>query len=206
MPASLRLIKKAIALKSLSEEQLNFSVRKILKAKYWMGLHTYKPVVLENLQEDLNTVSDALLHRKLVKNSITVLKDVRQNIPFANLENKKIAYVKLGDDSGDYFVNMLKNYKLKSPIIKDLNTLQSSISLETSKENLFFDLDFYRYENLSKKNSDRFEYILPKASLNLLLTPLEFEKSSIPPAFKKSGQSTKLVSIRFQDLFHIAHA
>ena len=59
----------------------------------------------------------------------------------------------------------LKNYKLKSPIIKDLNTLQSSISLETSKENLFFDLDFYRYENLSKKNSDRFEYILPSYNL-----------------------------------------
>ena len=120
VPASVRLMKKAIALKTLTEEQLNFSVRKILKAKYWMGLNNYKPVVLENLQEDLNTVDDELLHRKLVKNSITVLKDVQQNIPLSNLEYKKIAYVKLGDDSGDDFVNMLKNYT-KVDVVSDVN-------------------------------------------------------------------------------------
>ncbi len=110
VPASVRLIKQALLLNTLTEERLNFSVRKILKAKYWMGLHNYKPIELENLQEDLNTVEDELLHRKLVKNSLTLLKDTNRNIPFANLENKKIAYVKLGDAENSYFVNMLKNY------------------------------------------------------------------------------------------------
>jgi beta-N-acetylhexosaminidase len=120
VPASVRLMKQAIALKTLSEVQLDFSVRKILKSKYWMGLNNYKPVELENLHEDLNTVDDELLHRELVKNSITVLKDVQQNIPLANLENKKIAYVKLGDDFGNHFVNMLKNYT-KIDVIRDDN-------------------------------------------------------------------------------------
>ena len=110
VPASVRLIKQALLLNTLTEERLNFSVRKILKAKYWMGLHNYKPIELENLQEDLNTVEDELLHRKLVKNSLTLLNDTNRNIPFANLENKKIAYVKLGDAENSYFVNMLKNY------------------------------------------------------------------------------------------------
>jgi beta-N-acetylhexosaminidase len=110
VPATVNLIKKAIALKTLSIERIDFSVRKILKAKYWMGLNTYKPVVLGNLQEDLNTIDDELLHRKLVKNSLTVLKNSQQNIPLANLENKKIAYINLGDDSGEYFLEMLKNY------------------------------------------------------------------------------------------------
>jgi hypothetical protein len=85
-----------------------------------MGLNNYKPVALENLHEDLNTVVDELLHRKLVKNSITVLKDVKQNIPLANLENKKIAYVNLGDDSGSHFVKMLKNYT-KVSVVSDNN-------------------------------------------------------------------------------------
>ena len=120
VPATVRLVKQAIELKTLSEERLNFSVRKILKSKYWMGLNNYKPIVLENLQEDLNTVDDELLHRKLVKNSITVLKDVKQNIPLANLENKKIAYVNLGDDSAGHFVKMLKNYT-KVSVISDEN-------------------------------------------------------------------------------------
>ncbi|WP_298780800.1 glycoside hydrolase family 3 N-terminal domain-containing protein [uncultured Polaribacter sp.] len=120
VPASVRLIKQAIILKTLTEEQLNFSVRKILKAKYWLGLHDYKPVEIENLQQDLNTIEDELLHRKLVKNSITVLRDVKQDIPIADLQNKKIAYVKLGDDSGSHFVKMLKNYT-KVDVVSDKN-------------------------------------------------------------------------------------
>ena len=110
VPASVRLLKQALTLKTLSEERLDFSVRKILKAKYWMGLNNYKPVALENLQEDLNTVEDEILHRNLVKNSLTVIKDEKQNIPLSNLDFKEIAYVKLGDDNGDDFLKMLKNY------------------------------------------------------------------------------------------------
>ena len=34
VPASVRLIKQALVLKTLPEERLNFSVHKILKAKY----------------------------------------------------------------------------------------------------------------------------------------------------------------------------
>ena len=120
VPASVRLIKKALELKTLSEERLDFSVRKILKAKYWAGLHNYKPVVLENIQEDLNTVEDELLHRDLVKNSLTVVKNLKGDIPIRNLEKRKIAYVKLGDDSGDSYVNMLKNYT-KVDVISDKN-------------------------------------------------------------------------------------
>ncbi|MGK0412226.1 MAG: beta-N-acetylhexosaminidase [Polaribacter sp.] len=120
VPASIRLIKQALILKTLTEERLNFSVKKILKAKYWMGLHNYKPVESENLQEDLNTIEDELLHRELVKNSITLVKDEKQTIPLANLEYQKIAYVKLGDDSGNHFVNMLKNYT-KVDVISDEN-------------------------------------------------------------------------------------
>jgi beta-glucosidase-like glycosyl hydrolase/CubicO group peptidase (beta-lactamase class C family) len=120
VPASVRLFKQAILLKTLSEERLDFSVRKILKSKYWMGLNNYKPVVLENLQEDLNTVDDELLHRKLVKSSLTVLKDANKSLPIANLETKKIAYVRLGDDYGSHFVKMLKKYT-KVDVISDKN-------------------------------------------------------------------------------------
>ena len=120
VPATIKIIKNALALKTLTEERINFSVRKILKAKYWAGLHNYKPVVLENLQKDLNTVEDELLHRKLIKNSITLIKNINSNVPIRDLEKKKIAYVKLGDDSGNSFVEMLKNYT-KVDVISDKN-------------------------------------------------------------------------------------
>ena len=120
IPATVRLIKQALELKTLTEERINFSIRKILKAKYWAGLHNYKPIELENLNEDLNTVEDELLHRDLVKNSLTVVKNLKGDIPIRNLEKRKIAYVKLGNDSGDSYVNMLKNYT-KVDVVSDKN-------------------------------------------------------------------------------------
>ncbi|MGY0426286.1 MAG: serine hydrolase, partial [Polaribacter sp.] len=120
IPETVRLIKQALASKKLSEERLNVSVRKILKAKYWAGLNNYRPINLENLHEDLNTVGDKLLHRELVKNSITVVKNSNHIIPVKNLDKKKIAYVKFGDATNTSFVTMLKKYT-KVDVISDKN-------------------------------------------------------------------------------------
>ena len=120
VPATINLIKKAIELKTLTEERIAISVRKILKAKYWAGLHNYKPLEIENIQQQLNTTEDILLHRELVKNSLTVIKDIKADIPIRNLEKRKIAYVQLGDDSGNHFVDMLQNYT-KVDVISDKN-------------------------------------------------------------------------------------
>jgi beta-N-acetylhexosaminidase len=110
VPATVKLFKKAIKNKELKIQRLDHSVRKILMAKYWAGLHNYKPVSLENLHEDLNSKTDVLLHRELVKKSITVLKNKNDIIPIQNLEKQKIAYVKFGEATSDSFVTMLKNY------------------------------------------------------------------------------------------------
>jgi beta-N-acetylhexosaminidase len=120
VPASIAFIKKALETKTLTEARLDFSVRKILKAKYWAGLHTYKPVVLENIEEDLNRIKDELLHRELVKNSLTLVKNKNDNLPIRNLEKKKIAYVKLGDAENDAYVNMLKKYA-QVAVVSDTN-------------------------------------------------------------------------------------
>lgn len=120
VPASVALFKKALETKTLTEERINISVRKILKAKYWAGLHNYKPVVLENIQEELNTIKDELLHRQLIKNSLTLVKNDGLSLPIRDLEKKKIAYVKLGDAENDSFVEMLKNYT-KVDVISDIN-------------------------------------------------------------------------------------
>lgn len=120
VPASIAIMKKALETKTLSEERLNFSVRKILKSKYWAGLHNYKPIVLENIEEDLNRVEDELLHRELVKNSLTLVKNINGNLPIRDLEKQKIAYVKLGDADNTAYVNMLKNYT-KVDVISDTN-------------------------------------------------------------------------------------
>ena len=110
VPAAISKIKKAIDENIITEERIDFSVRKVLMAKYWAGLSEFKLVELENLQEDLNSISDELLHRELVENSITLVKNESLVFPIQNLDKKKIAYVKLGDAENRDFIDMLKNY------------------------------------------------------------------------------------------------
>ncbi|WP_372745450.1 glycoside hydrolase family 3 N-terminal domain-containing protein [Lutibacter sp.] len=110
VPAAVVKIKNAIENKIITEARINYSVEKILKAKYWAGLNKNKFVNLKNLQNDLNSINDDLLHRKLVENSISLLKNDGVIFPIQSLDKKKIAYVKFGDDDGSAFVNMLKNY------------------------------------------------------------------------------------------------
>ena len=120
--AAVKKIKNAIRNNKLSIERLDFSVEKILKAKYWVGLNNYKPVVLDHLEAELNTVQDSVLHTTLVKNSITLLQNKKEIFPIRELTDTKIAYVKLGDASGDSFVEMLRKYSSVTEIKKDTSS------------------------------------------------------------------------------------
>lgn len=94
----------------ISEDRLAYSVKKILQAKYKVGLHNYEPIGLYNLAKDLNRQIDDTLYEELLENAITVLKNKKDLVPFRQLETKSIAYVKLGDHSGAAFFNELKKY------------------------------------------------------------------------------------------------
>ncbi|WP_396600940.1 glycoside hydrolase family 3 N-terminal domain-containing protein [Algibacter sp. R77976] len=94
----------------ISEARLEHSVKKILQAKYKVGLHHYEPVGLYNLSKDLNRLKDDILYEELLENAITVVKNDNDLLPLRRLETKSIAYVKLGDDSGSAFLDELKKF------------------------------------------------------------------------------------------------
>lgn len=94
----------------ITEERLAHSVKKVLQAKYKVGLHKYQPVGLYNLSKDLNRLKDDILYEELLENAITVVKNKDDLLPIRQLETKNIAYVKLGDDTGSTFFNALKKY------------------------------------------------------------------------------------------------
>lgn len=94
----------------ISEDRLAHSVKKILMAKYKTGLHKWKPIKLDNLVADLNTVRDELLYARLIENAITVIQNKASILPIKDLDEKKIAYVEMGDAKGDAFYNRLKKY------------------------------------------------------------------------------------------------
>jgi beta-N-acetylhexosaminidase len=94
----------------IPDERIEYSVKKILNYKYKAGLNKYKPIETNNLYSELNTPYSTSLQYKLFENAITVVKNEHQILPINELEKAKIAYVKLGDDSGNTFLSTLKKY------------------------------------------------------------------------------------------------
>ena len=128
VPATISLMKNSIQTGVLSPERIDESVRKILLAKYKVGLHLYKPIDTLNLIKDLNTIEDEVLHRELVKNSITIIKNKKNILPIEDLKkHKKIAYVALGDDTGDQFLDALAKYSKIHKV--DSNNLNEVIDI-----------------------------------------------------------------------------
>ena len=110
IPKAQQLIMKAFKDGRIEEARLERSVKKILYAKYKVGLNNYQPVDMNNLVEDLNTPLDNVLYETAMKNALTVLKNKRLIVPVKKLANTRIAYVHFGDDSGEYFLSQLQKY------------------------------------------------------------------------------------------------
>ncbi|WP_372755174.1 glycoside hydrolase family 3 N-terminal domain-containing protein [Mariniflexile sp.] len=110
VPAGISKIIEAYNSGEISEARLELSVKKILQAKYKVGLNNYKPTELTNLQSDLNRLKDDILYEELFENAITIVKNEKDLLPLRQFETKTIAYVKLGDDDGSAFLDELKKY------------------------------------------------------------------------------------------------
>ncbi len=110
IPKAHQLLVNAYREKVITEERLAHSVKKILYAKYKVGLHDYKPVVADSLAEDLNSAVDDVLYEKAMEQALTVLKNNKEILPLKDLRNKKIAYVNFGDGDGKDFLDQLRKY------------------------------------------------------------------------------------------------
>jgi beta-glucosidase-like glycosyl hydrolase/CubicO group peptidase (beta-lactamase class C family) len=89
-------IKKAIEENRLSWNAIDEKVRKVLKAKYQLGLNQLKAIETTNLLRDLNAKTDAI-GLKVAKETITVLKQASGNVLVPLKKNNKIAYLAIGD-------------------------------------------------------------------------------------------------------------
>jgi beta-glucosidase-like glycosyl hydrolase/CubicO group peptidase (beta-lactamase class C family) len=105
---SIEKVKEAIAAGKLSWDDLNERVRKVLRAKYNLGLATLKPIDTTNLAADLNASTNTL-KEMLAKKALTVLKlENKKLLPlYANKE--KILYIGIGATKENSFSNGMKD-------------------------------------------------------------------------------------------------
>ena len=73
----------------IPNKRLEHSVKKILKAKYKVGLNNYKPIDATNLISDLNEIDDQVLKDEVVSNIITLLKNEQNFTPILDLNDNK---------------------------------------------------------------------------------------------------------------------
>lgn len=110
VPRAIEKIAEAYKTGVVSEERLAHSVKKILMAKYKVGLNNYAPVKIRDLEKDLLTIHDEVLFEELVENSVTVVKNDMGILPIKDISTKKIAYVNFGDAVGEPFLRQLRKY------------------------------------------------------------------------------------------------
>lgn len=108
VPLAIEKFNEAFTNGDFTEERLVHSVKKILLYKYKAGLNQYKPINTQNLYQDLNKQEYTDLSYKLYENIVTILKNNKNILPFKANEPKQIAYVKLGDDVNDTFIEALQ--------------------------------------------------------------------------------------------------
>ena len=95
-------IKTAISENKLSWNEIHEKVKKVLKAKYQLGLNQLKPIETTDLLRDLNAKTDAI-RVKVAKETITILKQGTGKASLPLKKNSKIAYVGIGDSDINNF-------------------------------------------------------------------------------------------------------
>ncbi len=152
VPTALVKFKEAFEAKVFTEERLAHSVKKILSYKYKAGLTAYKPVQLANLTAELNDSHYEDLNAKLYNQAMTVIKNDRHALPIAHLEREKNAYLKLGDDSGDEFLNQLNQFAAVTAI----DTTAENFSLTDLKQYTRVIIGYHKADNPWRKHDFTF--------------------------------------------------
>ena len=103
---SIEAIKKAIRQKKITWNEINEKVRKVLAAKYQLGLNKWEPVNTDNLLTDLNEKTNKIRYEAAIR-SITLLRNGTNTIPV--IPGDKIAYVGIGCTDLNDFGSRLKD-------------------------------------------------------------------------------------------------
>lgn len=97
IPGSISKVKEAIKEGKLSWDDINARVKKVLLAKYHLGLNKIGSIETEGLVADLNKQT-SLIKTELSANALTLLRKQNENI-FPLAKGKKVAYVCMGAPS-----------------------------------------------------------------------------------------------------------
>jgi len=160
---SMGKIFKAIKEKKLKWKDLNMRVKKVLTAKYQLGLSDIQPIDTAHIVEDLNKdVPD--LYRNVAKQAITLVR--RNDRPFPGPPAKRVAYIGFGLTADNAFSKRMRDDF-------NANTYYFDYGLDSVKAAAAFELLRNRYDMIviGLHNINRFpahDFGISAAALQLM--------------------------------------
>lgn len=114
VPESIEVIKQAITDQRLGWEDIDIKVKKVLAAKYQLGLKQWSPIDTNNLVKDINAKTDAIRY-EVARHGITILSQAgtkASRTDFAQIpltgKQQKIAYIGIGTSTVSGFGKRLQ--------------------------------------------------------------------------------------------------
>ncbi|MGV3594042.1 MAG: glycoside hydrolase family 3 N-terminal domain-containing protein [Sediminibacterium sp.] len=162
IPGSIQKVKQTIKEGKLTWDDLNARVKKVLLAKYHLGLHKKQVINTENLAEDLNAKTNEI-KKALAANALTLLRKNNENL--LPLKSNKVAFIGIGINKANTFATRVQqafNTDLFFFENKDTITKVNSI-LEQLKN---YDAVVVGFHNYNRRPANQFG--LSKNSLDLL--------------------------------------
>ncbi|PHN01312.1 glycoside hydrolase family 3 N-terminal domain-containing protein [Flavilitoribacter nigricans] len=108
--AALREIKRYLADGKIDPSQVEASVKRILRAKYRLGLTRFTPIPQQNVREELNNREALALKQTLLENAMTLVRNPGDLIPFNDLDTTTYASLSIGSGVRTPFQNRLADY------------------------------------------------------------------------------------------------
>lgn len=151
---------------TITETELDESIRKILKAKFWVGLNAYQPVDLRNIAGDLNADKNKELTQLVYNNAVTVTRDEFGLIPIKGLATVEMASIAVGGNPGNLFQSTLELYGNVTPYLLPDKPSGNADWQNIADEAVKNDLVIVSIHQV--RQSEKLDYGITEPTLNLL--------------------------------------
>ena len=124
-------IKKGLLQNKISVADIDERCVRVLAYKHALGAHEFSPISDVNVVADINTPESAVLNRKLLSQSITLVKNDDDLLPIKNLSTKRIAVVSVNGDNPK-FGEQCRQYADVAVFNEKINTSEDIAKLLTA--------------------------------------------------------------------------
>lgn len=119
--AAIREINNYISSGKLTQASVDERVKKVLRAKYRMGLTKFERLSEQNVRAELNTNAALAIKQKLYENALTLVRNDGNVLPIQDLNAVKLVSISLGATAKTPFQKRLGSYKQMQHLFTDNN-------------------------------------------------------------------------------------